>query len=278
MVDNVRRDETKRNETPSPVSFSFGQNWAEFIATRFSDAIVDAAKKRLLDFLELPDLKGKYFLDIGSGSGLHSLAAFRSGADRIVSFDLDPASVATTTKLRDQFGSADRWEVLHGSALDKAFLARIEPADIAYSWGVLHHTGSMWEAVENAAKLAKPDGMFFVALYTTTPKSGYWLETKKRYNAGGELTKRWLEARYLMRHLLLPCAVKLRNPFRILRETRDRGMDYMTDVRDWLGGLPYEDATPQEVLRFGRNKLGMELINIATGEACSEYLFRRLGH
>ena len=233
------------------------------------------AADRLLGFLQMPNLAGKYFLDIGSGSGIHSLAAFRAGASRIVSFDLDPASVETTKRLRDQFGATDRWEILSGSVLDPAFLAKIEPADIAYSWGVLHHTGRMWDAVRNAAKLMRPSGLFFIALYTTTSKSAYWLATKQRYNRSGWAGKRWLEAKYLARHLVLPQLAHGRNPLRVLKETRDRGMDYMTDLRDWLGGLPYEDAKPEEVLRFARAELGMEMINLATGEACTEYLFKR---
>lgn len=261
--------------TDTGITFSFGRNWAEFVQQHLNENRVESARQRLLSFLELPDLAGRYFLDIGSGSGLHSLAAYRAGAARIVSFDLDPASVATTTRLRDQFGSADRWQVLQGSVLDPAFLATIEPADIAYSWGVLHHTGRMWEAVRNAGRLMRPTGLYFLALYTTTRKSEYWLATKQRYNRAGMLGKRWLEAKYVARHLVLPHLAHGRNPLRTLRETRDRGMDYMTDLRDWLGGLPYEDARPEEVLTFCRKELGMEMINLKTGEACTEYLFRK---
>ena len=188
----------------SEITFSFGQNWAEYVKQHFSETRVQDAKSRLLGFLQMPDLSGKYFLDIGSGSGIHSLAAFKAGARRIVSFDLDPASVETTKRLRDQFGATDRWEILSGSVLDPAFLAKIEPADIAYSWGVLHHTGHMWDAVRNAAKLMLPTGLFFIALYTTTSKSAYWLATKQRYNRSGQLGKRWLEAKYLARNLVLP--------------------------------------------------------------------------
>ena len=34
-------------------------------------------------------LAGKVFLDIGCGSGIHSLAALRLGAERVISFDYD---------------------------------------------------------------------------------------------------------------------------------------------------------------------------------------------
>ncbi len=256
------------------ITFSFGENWADFIARNFSPQRVDISRQCLLGMLERPDLQGQYFLDLGCGSGLSSLAAFTAGAARIVSFDIDPHSVATTRKLWEMHGSPAHWEIHHGSALDRDFLATLEPADIAYSWGVLHHTGQMWQAIRNAAPLMKPDGVFFIALYTTTPSSPYWLKVKRRYNAAGNLRKRLMEWHYVLRHMALPDLICLRNPWRRFRDYQaSRGMSQMTDVRDWLGGYPYEDASVEQVLRFGRDELGLELVNLKTGEACTEYVF-----
>jgi 2-polyprenyl-6-hydroxyphenyl methylase/3-demethylubiquinone-9 3-methyltransferase len=226
----------------------------------------------LLEFLELPDLKGKSFLDIGCGSGLHATAAFRAGASKITCFDLDPISVEATTYSKEYAGNPPNWEIHHGSVLDKQFISRFEPADIVYSWGVLHHTGKMWEAIENAASLLKPEGLFFIALYTTDSKSGYWTRKKQEYNRGGNLKKRWMESLYVGKSMLIEL-LRFRNPLADIMKKRDRGMSFMTDVRDWLGGYPYEHARVEEVLRFGRQKLGMELVNLKTGEACTEYLF-----
>jgi 2-polyprenyl-6-hydroxyphenyl methylase/3-demethylubiquinone-9 3-methyltransferase len=259
-----------------PITFSFGENWMSFVETHLSQERVDMAKQHLLNFLHVPDLKGKYFLDAGSGSGIHSLAAIQAGAERVVSFDVDDVAVATTNRVRTHFGSPPHWEVRHGSVLDVEFLRTLEPADVVYSWGVLHHTGHMWQAIRNVATLIKEDGQFYVALYLTTPRTPYWLKIKKRYNNASPLGKRGMELWYLVRHTALPELVRFRNPLRIiLSRNRTRGMSYWIDVRDWLGGYPYEDARVEEVLRFGRTELGLELTNIKIESTLTEYLFAR---
>jgi len=258
------------------ITFSFGENWQDFVARCFSEERVSIAQRYLLDFLEMPDLNGRTFLDIGCGSGIHSLAALRAGASHVVSFDIDPLSVQTTEKIRDAYGDASRWEVKAGSILDTTFLAALPPSDIVYSWGVLHATGRMWEAVRHAGGLVKQRGLFYIGLYTTDSKSGYWTRIKIRYNRASRLGKRLMEMKHIVRYLLISNLARGRNPFRTLREyPRRRGMSYFTDVRDWLGGYPYEHARPQEVLRFCRKTLGFELINLKTGEAVTEYLFKK---
>lgn len=71
--------------------FKFGKNWSLFLSS-LDEKRIRAAEQSLSDMLELPDLKGKRFLDIDSGSGLFSLAARRLGAT-VHSFDYDPDSV-----------------------------------------------------------------------------------------------------------------------------------------------------------------------------------------
>lgn len=56
-----------------------------------------------------------------------------------------------------------------------------------------------------------------------------------------------------------------------------RGMNYFTDVRDWLGGWPMEFTYDQDVVDLLEGEYGFELINAATGQACSEDHFRRTG-
>lgn len=256
------------------VSFSFGENWKDFIRKCYSPERLEISRKWLLDFLGLPDLTGKYFLDIGCGSGLSSLAAFAAGAERIVSFDIDPASVETTRLLWKDQGAPPHWSIHHGSVLDSAFLDTIDAADIVYSWGVLHHTGAMWDAIANARRLLKNDGLFYIALYTTANDSESWLAKKRKYNAGGSVRKRMMELSYIFHDLIRPFWFR---PWRIrqkiLSYRNSRGMSYFHDVRDWLGGYPYEFARVEEVLKFARHELGLEWKNLRTGEACTEYLF-----
>jgi SAM-dependent methyltransferase len=255
--------------------FAFGKNWDAFVKAYYSDERCDISKQHILRFLGVADLCGRTFLDVGCGSGLSSLAALRAGAQRVISFDVDADSVATTRRLWDFAGRPEHWTILHGSVLDRRFLETLEPADVVYSWGVLHHTGAMWQACENVLTLVRPQGVVYVALYTTTPQSPFWIRVKQAYNRSSPLRKRGMEAWYVGRYTIMPFLLRGKNPFSYMAGyKRSRGMAYLTDVRDWLGGWPYEDAAVTDVLAFFRER-GFQQVNLKTGEANSEYLLAR---
>jgi 2-polyprenyl-6-hydroxyphenyl methylase/3-demethylubiquinone-9 3-methyltransferase len=150
-------------ELESGERFRFGKNWQRFLKS-VNEERIEEARLRLVQFLE-PNLEGRSFLDIGSGSGLHSLAARRMGA-RVTSFDFDPESVEATTFLKSHYAPGDTdWRIDTGSALDTDYLAQLGQYDVVYSWGVLHHTGAMWDALENVKRLVKPDGQLYIAIY-----------------------------------------------------------------------------------------------------------------
>ena len=257
--------------------FSFGRNWDRYIRESFSEERVEISRRQLLEFLGLPGLEGKSFLDIGCGSGIHSLAAFRAGASRIVSMDVDPFSVRATQTVREKAGSPSGWEILEGSVLDTEYVSRLEPADIVYSWGVLHHTGNLWEAVRNAAGRVPPGGLFHIAVYEKTAESPYWIDVKRRYNAASPARRRLMELSYVYRTFLrTKSPAYLLHNFRYIRDYRALGgMAFWTDVRDWLGGWPYEPATPAEVTGFCEETLGLRTVKVKGGEANVEYLFAR---
>lgn len=257
-------------------SFTFGKNWKRFLRS-YTQERQKASQDNLLAFLKLSDLKGLDFLDIGSGSGLHSASAWLSGAKRIVSFDYDPDSVAATKALHEHFGSPENWTVLEGSALDAAFMEKLGTFDIVYSWGVLHHTGDLWGALEQAARRMKEKSRFFIALYAKEPQKPnwrHWQNVKRRYNESGWLGKRVMEAQYIWeRHMdrkwrKFPSVLK-----NILGYREKRGMHYMTDIRDWLGGWPTEFSSVNEVTTFLKEKAGLALVNLQTGKANTEFLF-----
>ena len=265
--------------------FAFGANWESFVRTSYTPLRRAAARQDLLSFLGVERLDGLSFLDIGSGSGLHSLAAFDAGAARIHSFDYDPLSVSTTLHLRRLAGDPPHWHAEQGDVLDDAYLGGLGTFDVVYSWGVLHHTGAIWTAVDNAAALVKPGGLFFVALYSSnvaTPSTAFWLDVKRRYNAADAAGKRRMEWWYIWRFGLgrNPLLYPIRLPL-LLRQVYDRrrkrGMSYMADVRDWLGGWPMEYADDQEVVDRLAAQHGQTLLNVATGEACTQFLFRSEG-
>ncbi len=262
--------------------YEFGKNWSEFVQQNFTQERVKIAQECLLGFLKLSDLRGKTFLDVGCGSGIHSLAAHRAGAKSILSFDYDPDSVTTTKHIRELEGAPSNWEVLQGSVLDRSFIDKFGHADVVYSWGVLHHTGAMWDAIRNAASLMNRDGVLYIALYTKdvclNPSPDYWLSIKQKYNQAGSIVRRCMEWGYALRVTILPELRAGRDPLRYIREyERSRGMSYWTDVKDWLGGWPMEFAGISETKLFCRDQLELELLNITAGEANTEYLFRAKG-
>jgi 2-polyprenyl-3-methyl-5-hydroxy-6-metoxy-1,4-benzoquinol methylase len=162
--------------------FEFGKNWTAFLNT-FNDERLEFAKVSLANMLEVTDLRGRTFLDAGCGSGLFSLAARRLGAS-VFSFDYDPASVRCAAELKRVHQSEDvNWTVEEGSVLDEKYLSALGRFDVVYSWGVLHHTGSMWKALENVGNLVAPDGSLFVAIYNDEgARSNRWRTIKKLYN------------------------------------------------------------------------------------------------
>src|SRR6185437_11580112 len=145
--------------------FRFGANWTRFLAVLDETRIADA-ETSLRGMLGVMDLQGRTFLDIGCGSGLFSLAARRLGAV-VHSFDFDPRSAACARELKRRFFPEDSaWQIDEGSVLDSQYLDRLGKFDIVYSWGVLHHTGSMWLAFENAiGRVTYAHWALFIAIY-----------------------------------------------------------------------------------------------------------------
>lgn len=262
------------------ITFSFGKNWVDFVNYYLNEDRIKEAMSSLSRFLGLQKLDGLSFLDIGCGSGLFSLAAFRLGASKIVSFDLDPFSVRCCKYLREKEGNPADWTVSEGSILDESFLNRIKKADIVYSWGVLHHTGNMWQAIRNAAKLVKPGGLLYIAIYNKVEGSfgsRTWLELKRFYNTKSKAGKIIIEYVFVSM-IVLKMLATLKNPFSVIRKYREkRGMSFIIDVRDSLGGYPYEYASSGEIFNFCRKEFGFTLENLKTVNSLSlnEFLFKK---
>ena len=138
-----------RQEISKGERFQFGANWTSFLET-LDDERIEGAELSLKTMIGIGDLSGKQFLDIGSGSGLFSLAARSLGA-KVYSIDYDPKSVECTRELKKRyFPGDDNWVIEEASVLNKQYMTSLGKFDIVYSWGVLHHTGDMQKALNNA--------------------------------------------------------------------------------------------------------------------------------
>lgn len=262
--------------------FPFGENWKRFLGI-LSEEHIQEAEKAIVTFLRVSDLTGKRFLDIGSGSGLHSLAARRLGAE-VVSFDYDLQSVSCTREIKSRYYSDDPlWKIEQGSILDRDYVDGLGAFDIAYAWGVLHHTGALWQALYNSQRPLREGGLLFVAIYNDQGiVSAIWKIVKRAYCSGafgrGMMTALFYPV-FFLSGLLIDLA-RLRNPSARYREHKKyRGMSLLHDWRDWLGGYPFEPAEPNRIISFYKN-LGFELVNFQPtghGFGNNQFLFRRVG-
>lgn len=264
----------------SPVRFQFGENWRRFL-TYLDEERITEAERSLCSMLELREFVGKSFVDVGCGSGLFSLAAMRKGANRVHSFDIDPQSVACAQQLkRLYFSEADNWTIQQGTVLDETYLTSLGKFDVVYSWGVLHHTGNMWLGLQNVAPLVAAGGKLFIAIYNDQDTQSFiWRAVKKRYNrsvAWRLIIKPIFGSYFVGRGLIKDVLISHKNPLTRYREYKhSRGMDYFTDLRDWLGGYPFEVARPEVIFDFYRVK-GYELAKLRTagvGHGNNEFVF-----
>ena len=263
--------------------FAFGDNWRAYLA-RLDAGRTAEAEKSLQGLLGCERLDGSTFLDIGSGSGLFSLAARRLGA-RVHSFDHDAESVACTAMLKERYAPDDAsWTVERGSVLDRDYLAGLGTYDTVYAWGVLHHTGAMREAVRKAAALVRSGGTFAFALYRKTPSCGAWRLEKRWYARANPSAQRRARALYVT---LMRLYYRLRGrdfAAYVSGYVSKRGMDFAHDVHDWLGGYPYQSIAPAAVAEI-MTSLGFEHVRSVIlprslgvfGSGCDEYVYRRPG-
>lgn len=262
------------------IRFAFGKNWASF-SKEIDDEKVNQAIKRLAALISPLSLTGKRFLDIGCGSGLHSLAALELGAASVTAFDLDPDSVSTAQAVLGARGDDKPYSVRIRSVLD-ATPAEDGLFDMVYSWGVLHHTGQMHEAITRAAALVAPDGHLVIALYGKTRYCGVWTRIKRWYVQADDASKAWAERLYIRlfgAYLLLRGKTLKQH---IAKYQNKRGMDFYHDVRDWIGGYPYESIAPGPLKAFLAEQ-GFECVKAIAkrrsglfGSGCDEYVFRRV--
>lgn len=271
-----------KNEIESKKRFEFGSNWASFLENITEKQIV-IAKNELYDWLG--DIRGKTFLDIGSGSGIHSLAARMLGA-KVYSFDYDEQSYECTKYLKEKYYKSDKdWTVEKGSILDEKYISSLGEFDIIYSWGVLHHTGDMWKALEYSKLPVKDSGgRLYIAIYNDqgTP-SKIWSKFKKQYVQSGAIKKHillYFMILYFESRVMFGRLVRGRNPFSFQHwrdYKKERGMSRMHDYIDWAGGYPFEVAKPEEIFEFYRkNNFELEkMFTCGSGLGCNLFLFKK---
>lgn len=255
--------------------FQFGKNWQSFLGTVTEESIVHAERGLCRLF---PTMPSGSFLDIGCGSGLSLLAAHRRGAIALKGIDLDPNSVAAAKSLLENVGAQIEERSVFDLDPDEGMF------DVVHSWGVLHHTGDLWRAMDSAVAMVNPGGLFAIAIYRKTRLCAFWKIEKLVYTKAPAVVQAAMRGIYKLAFFAGILATG-RNPIAYVQNYKsDRGMSWHHDVHDWLGGYPYQSASPCEIKNFLARK-SCEVLSVNEhkaavgglfGSHCDEYVARRL--
>jgi 2-polyprenyl-3-methyl-5-hydroxy-6-metoxy-1,4-benzoquinol methylase len=281
---DLRTDIARRNrqQVRAGQRFAFGENWRQFLSC-LDEKRICQAETSLREMLHVTDLRDRTFLDVGSGSGLFSLAAMRLGASRVHSFDFDPQCVACARTLKQRFfPQTDHWTIECGDILSGDYLATLPQSDVVYCWGMLHQTGQMWQALENTLRLVAPGGLVYLSIYNHQPLlTPCWITVKRVYNRLPRGLRWPLVFGYLAvkTPLLLARDVLAGHGLRPRASARRRrGMSRFHDAADWIGGYPHQTARPEAIFRFVRDRrfVLVDLTTVGGGSGCNEFVFERV--
>jgi 2-polyprenyl-6-hydroxyphenyl methylase/3-demethylubiquinone-9 3-methyltransferase len=261
--------------------FKFGENWDKFIDKMDKSAIQQAVVD-IVRLLGTDDLSGKSVIDIGSGSGIHSVAFYQLNPLKVDSIDCDQDSVRATYDLISSMGYPVGRNVREANILDLDTFHRAK-YDVVYAWGVLHHTGNLQLALENSAALVNKHGLLAIALYRKTLFCKFWRIEKRFYSKSPYLIQKMIFSLYIALFFLFFSVIRRRNFFSYIKNYKNsRGMNFFIDVHDWLGGYPYESINPLE-LRSKMKILGFQELRAFTrppginlfSSGCDEFVFKK---
>ena len=256
--------------------FKFGENWKNFSNLIDNNRLKEAVTslKKLTNKKSLNNLS---FLDIGCGSGLSSLAAIQLNCKKIYAIDQDEQSIKTTKKVLQK----SRFKKVKVEKKDLFTLNEKEKFDIVYSWGVLHHTGNMLEAIKKSTKMVSKNGILILALYKKTKLCNLWKIEKYIYKSSPKVIQNFIKNLFIFL-FKLAMILKRKNFSNYINDYKTkRGMDFYHDVHDWLGGYPYESISFEEISKI-MDKFGYKMIRSFQvkkqigffGTGCDEYVFK----
>ncbi len=255
-------------------TFAFGKNWQAYVQHALTPQKVAQAKTAFLKLFEGIEFRGKSFLDIGFGQGIALFAAQERGA-HVMGIDVDEENLRSLTKTAQMFHSQQMPVVRIASILDDAFVeTQLQQGqfDIVHSWGALHHTGNMLQAIHHAASLVKCGGYLVLAIYNKHWSSPIWGRIKWLYNHSPEFVQQLLVMLFYPIIYLAKFVVTGKNP-----KAKERGMDFFYDVVDWIGGYPYEYASIAAIQEIMERKgfVCVRIIPALVPTGCNQFVFQK---
>ncbi len=261
-------------EDKKNVSFNFGENWQDFSANALDEQKFIEARNSLISLIGQDKIKDARLLDIGCGSGIFAIASAMLGTKETTGLDVSLESVTASLSNRERF-KAEGYNLnfFHKSVFDEDILT-LGKFDVVYSWGVLHHTGDMWRAIDISTQLVAEKGLYVIAIYKKHWSSKMWGIIKRLYNISPRIIQKSMVWVFYLIIALAKFLVTFKNPF-----SSRRGMNFYYNVIDWIGGYPYEYASKEEIQRVVEQN-GFKLIkyiDAPTPTACHEFVFEKNG-
>ena len=267
------------NQKNKQIVFDFGENWKNYSYNAISKQKIKEAKKDFKKLFNKIDLKGKTFIDIGFGQGLSLLIAQQLEA-KPVGCEINRRCLrALLINQKKFFKKAEKIPVVIGSILDQKTIQKLKKINlkkkdskfqIVHSWGVLHHSGKMWKAINNAVSLVTENGYLAISIYNKHWSSPFWHKVKYFYNISPRLIRRLLIFIFYWIIFIGKFIITGEDPFKL-----KRGMDYYFNIIDWVGGYPYEYASIKEVKKYIELK-GFRTIKVIPAQmptGCNEFVF-----
>jgi 2-polyprenyl-3-methyl-5-hydroxy-6-metoxy-1,4-benzoquinol methylase len=125
-------------------------------------------------FAEFERWQGKKVLEIGCGIGTDTINFARHGA-MVTAVDLSPQSLELARKRVEVYGFKDRVRFHSGSAEELTTFLPVEPYDLIYSFGVIHHTPHPERVVQQMRSYAKPGTTIKLMVYYRRSWKVFWI-------------------------------------------------------------------------------------------------------
>jgi 2-polyprenyl-3-methyl-5-hydroxy-6-metoxy-1,4-benzoquinol methylase len=131
-------------------------------------------------FAEFERWRGKKVLEIGCGIGTDTINFARAGA-HVTTVDISEKSMELARQRASIFGLQDRIRFCAGNAEQLSSFVSVEPVDLIYSFGVIHHTPHPDAVLEQLRQYARPGTTIKIMVYHRhSYKVGWILLTEGR--------------------------------------------------------------------------------------------------
>ncbi|MCU0241522.1 MAG: class I SAM-dependent methyltransferase [Vicinamibacteria bacterium] len=125
-------------------------------------------------FAQFPRWKGKKVLEIGCGLGTDTMNFARSGA-QVTAVDLSEESLALARKRAEVMGLQGSIRFYQANAEKLSETVPVEPYDLVYSFGVIHHTPHPGAVLDQIRKYMTAESTLKVMVYNRLSFKVLWI-------------------------------------------------------------------------------------------------------